>query len=83
MSTEMPNLVFGGGASSCGWDRLLPSKLDLALFFMFLHGCESFDVQNLIRAFEFTRRPASSLTWQRVRTLGHSEFLMVSISHRY
>eukprot|EP00983_Pelagomonas_calceolata_P003095 101571-Pelagomonas_calceolata.AAC.3 len=64
MSTEMPNLAFGVESSCCGWDRLLPSRLDLALFFMFLHNCASLDVQNLITAFEFTRRPASSLTRQ-------------------
>eukprot|EP00983_Pelagomonas_calceolata_P094587 1157903-Pelagomonas_calceolata.AAC.4 len=63
MSTEMPNSAFGGGqASTVGGAGLLPSRLDLALFFLFLHGCEVFDVQNLITVFEFTRRPASSTT---------------------
>eukprot|EP00983_Pelagomonas_calceolata_P048904 1141273-Pelagomonas_calceolata.AAC.1 len=74
MSTEMPISALRGGASSCcGWDRLLPSRIDPALFFMFLHGCEAFSVHNLITAFEFTRRPA-------IHSLGNEFALWVTLS---
>eukprot|EP00983_Pelagomonas_calceolata_P070234 1150705-Pelagomonas_calceolata.AAC.5 len=33
-----------GASSCCGWGRLLPPRVDLVLFFMFLHGCNFFDV---------------------------------------